>query len=153
MAKQTAQNHPDAASSETTSKETELESLTTVTNLIKNYISTIERTKTELGKQKDIMEDALANNPQYKEACDEAKEYSKIKADVKRQILEDDKLANLVAKVKELTLTLKETKEALSEYLVEYAKLSGSNQIEGDDGQTREIVYSARLVKQTNFSK
>ena len=153
MVKQTAQNDSQVSGSSASAKESELESLTAVTNLVKNYISTIEQTKSELTKQKDMLEDALSGNPQYKEACDEAKEYSKIKADVKRQILMDDKLSGLVSKVKDLSQTLKETKEALSEYLVEYAKLSGSNQIEGDDGQTREIVYTARLVKQTSFSK
>ena len=102
---------------------------------------------------KEMLEDALLGNPQYKEACNDAKEAGKIKADVKRQILEEEKLLGLSNKVKDLGLRLKETKEALSEYLVEYAKLSGSNQIEGDDGQTREIVYSARLVKAANFPK
>lgn len=126
----------------------ELDSLTTVTNLVKNYIATITRTKNELSKHKEMLEDALSVNPQYKEACDEAKETSKIKADVKRQILEEDKLLELSTKVKELAASLKETREALSEYLVEYARLSGSNQIEDDDGRTHEIVYSAHLVKQ-----
>lgn len=127
----------------------ELDSLTTVTNLVKNYMATITRTKNELSKHKEMLEDALDSNPQYKEACDEAKEALKIKADVKRQIMEEEKLMEISAKVKELAGTLKETREALSEYLVEYARLSGSNQIEDEDGQTHEIVYSAHLVKQT----
>lgn len=147
MVKQTVQNKSESTGSE-------LETLTSVTNLIKNYISTIEKTKNELSKQKEMLEDALSNSPQYKEASDDAKEAGKIKADVKRQILEQVDLLELNTKVKDLNLTLKETKGALSEYLVEYAKLSGSKQIEVDDGKTLEIVYSAHLVKaESNFPK
>lgn len=157
MAKQPAQKNqdqPETVKSADLNKESELESLTTVTNLVKNYISAIGRTKIELSKQKEMLEDALSNNPQYKEACDDAKEAGKIKSDVKRQILEDDELQNISVKVRDLSQTLKETKSALSEYLIEYARLSGSKQIEGDDGKILEIVYSAHLVKaESNFPK
>lgn len=135
-------------------RQEELENLTTVTNLVKNYIATIEKTKNELRKHKEMLEDTFSNNPQYKEASEEAKEASKIKADVKRQILEQEDLLELSTKVKDLNLTLKETRAALSEYLVEYARLSGSKQIEDDNGKILQIVYSAHLVKaETNFLK
>ena len=40
-------------------------------------------------------------------------------------------------------------KEGLSDYLREYQRLSGSNEIEGEDGELREIVYTAKLVKKS----
>jgi hypothetical protein len=36
---------------------------------------------------------------------------------------------------------------ALSDYLREYERLSGTNQIETDDGHIHEIVYIAKLLK------
>jgi len=48
---------------------------------------------------------------------------------------------------------LKDLQNALSDYLREYQRLSGSNEIEGDDGEVREIVYVAKLVKRTSRFK
>jgi predicted RNase H-like nuclease (RuvC/YqgF family) len=147
MARKTPDNFQEKGLPRPAAGTSEIENLMTVTNLVKNYITSIERAKNDLLKQREMLEDALSNNSQYKEACEEAKEASKIKADVKRQILEQEKLLDLSNKIKELSLNLKETKSALSEYLVEYSRLSGSKQIEGDDGKTLEIVYTAHLVK------
>ena len=42
---------------------------------------------------------------------------------------------------------IKENEETLSDYLLQYQKMTGSNEIEGDDGETRIIVNIAKLVK------
>ena len=42
---------------------------------------------------------------------------------------------------------LKELSGALSNYLQQYQKLADTDQIESEDGEVRQIVYSARLVK------
>ena len=44
-----------------------------------------------------------------------------------------------------------ELKTGLSDYLREYQRLSGSNEIEGEDGEVREIVYVAKLVKKSKY--
>ncbi|MCL5003680.1 MAG: hypothetical protein M1352_00210 [Patescibacteria group bacterium] len=124
-----------------------VDDLTAVIKIIKNQMAALDRAQKELGNHKEMVEDTLENNPHYREASQEAKEASKIKSDVKRQILDDAKLSPTVAKIKELTAYLKETRASLSDYLVEYQRLSGSNQIEGDDGETAEIVYVAKLKK------
>ena len=56
-------------------------------------------------------------------------------------------------KVDELKSELKEAQEALSSYLAEYQKLTGSSEIEGEDGELRKIVYVAKLVKKTNLER
>jgi hypothetical protein len=49
---------------------------------------------------------------------------------------------------------IKELKGALSNYLQQYQKIADTDQIESEDGEVRQIVYSARLVKLSNkFSK
>ena len=47
-------------------------------------------------------------------------------------------------------MQVKELRVALSDYLAQYVNLSGSNQIEGPDGVTRQIIYTARLVKKVD---
>lgn len=125
----------------------DLETLNHVSGLIKTYLENIEKMKLEVAKHKEMIQDALDNNPQYREAESEAKEASKIKADAKRQIMEENKLDNSANKIKELNLSLKQSRAALSEYLVEYARLSNSKQFELGDGKTMEIIYTAHLAK------
>lgn len=125
----------------------ELETLTHISGLIRTYLANIEKAQLEISKLKEMVQDALENNPQYQEAMAETKEASKIKADVKRQIMEENKLDESANKIKELTGSLKDKRAGLSEYLVEYARLSNSKQFELDNGKTMEIVYTAHLTR------
>ena len=42
---------------------------------------------------------------------------------------------------------IKELKNALSNYLQQYQKIADTDQIESEDGEVRQIVYNAHLVK------
>ncbi len=53
-------------------------------------------------------------------------------------------------KVRNLRSEIKELKGALSDYLQEYARLSGVNEIEDENGEVREIKYDAKLIKKFN---
>ena len=59
-------------------------------------------------------------------------------------------VAALAGKLKSLKSEKKELQEGLSDYLREYQRLSGSNEIEGEDGEIRQIVYVAKLVKKSS---
>jgi hypothetical protein len=60
---------------------------------------------------------------------------------------------NLEEKVITTKEELKEVEEALSYYLREYQRLTGSNEFEGSDGELRQIVYMAKLVRKTNLNR
>lgn len=66
------------------------------------------------------------------------------------QILNLPANAGLNEKVKDLSGEVKELGGALSDYLREYQRMSGVNEIESEDGEVHEIVYTARLVKKSN---
>ncbi len=55
--------------------------------------------------------------------------------------------ADLAGKVKDFRDQIKELRAGMSDYLQEYAKLSGSTDFEDGEGNLRKIVYVARLVK------
>ena len=55
-------------------------------------------------------------------------------------------MLELENKIKDNFQSLKELKEGLSTYLVDYAKLSGQNTIETPDGEVMQIKYTAKLV-------
>lgn len=128
--------------------------LFTIENLIKTHISHIDTVKTELYKQVEMMNDILSNDSEYKKAADEGKEINKKKTEAKQNILKSPSNASLNQKIKDMRQELKELKGALSGYLQQYQKIADTDQIESEDGEVRQIVYSAHLVKLTSkFSK
>ncbi len=118
-------------------------------SLIKSHITGIEARKRELKKLREMVTDALGNDPTYQEHEKAAKEAAKIKNATKSQILKSPANQEMVKKTHEMAADIKEMDEALSEYLREFQRLSGANEIETDDGVVREIVYVAKLVKRT----
>jgi chromosome segregation ATPase len=119
--------------------------------LIKNHISQIEKLNEEYTKYKEMLDDIFANDETYQTHLEAAKEATRIKTATKQQILKQPQAADLNEKVKSLKSQVKELDGALSDYLGEYNRLSGINEIEGEDGQLREIVYIAKLVKKGAF--
>ncbi|MCL5090653.1 MAG: hypothetical protein M1514_01440 [Patescibacteria group bacterium] len=123
-------------------------------NLIKTYMARVESIKQELKKQKELLDDSFESDAIYKEHEEKAKEAIKIKAETKQQILKNPTLQSITQKVDDLRSEVKELQDTLSDYLLQYQKLTGASEIEGEDGETRIIVNTARLVKGSpKFSK
>ncbi len=132
----------------------EVTSLFNIENLIKTHISHIETVKNELGKQAEMLNDVLNNDPGYQEAAKQSKEVNKKKAEARQNVLKSPSNASLNQKIKDMRQELKELKTALSGYLQQYQKIADTDQIESEDGEVRQIVYSAHLVKISGkFSK
>lgn len=134
-------------------EETPAELLGNLESSIKEHIVSIDTSKTELKKLKEMLSDMFANDPIYQEHDKAAKEAAKIRTKTKSELLKQPATAELHNKIKELSSELKDLQNALSDYLREYQRLSGSNEIEGDDGEVREIVYVAKLVKRSSRFK
>lgn len=118
-------------------------------SMIKSHMSEIDKLQEEVKKHKEMLDDIFKNDPTFQEHSELAKEASKVKQNTKKQILKRPAAAELDNKVKSLKSQLKETQNALSDYLQEYARMSGVTEIEGDDGEVREIVYVAKLVRKS----
>jgi hypothetical protein len=127
------------------------ELLINMESLIKSHMSSIDKLEQEVRKNKEMLDDIFNNDPTFKEHADKAKEAAKVKQNTKAQVLKQPQARELDEKVKSLKSQLKENQDALSDYLQEYARMSGVNEIEGDDGEVREIVYQARLVRKSVF--
>lgn len=123
------------------------ETLVTITGLIQNYISSIDRLKKEITENQQMLQDSFLNDTTYKEKDDKAKEAIKARNAFKLQILKQPALMALAEKIKDLRTSMKESKQQLSDYLQEYQKLTGANEIEDAQGNLNEIRYTARLVK------
>lgn len=121
--------------------------LESLQSMIKEGLVKVDRLGEELSKQKEMLDSALNNDETYKQHAEAAKAATKIKTATKGEILKRPENATLNAKVKELAAEIAEIKESQGSYLAEYIRLSGSNEIEMDDGQVLQIINQPRLVR------
>lgn len=123
--------------------------LLSLENLIKNHIASIDKLKDEVKKQRQMLEDGFLNDAVYQEHLKAAKEAIKVKSATKAQITKQPQNIMLSNKIKTMSTELKDKQYALSDYLLEYQRLTGVNEIEGDDGEIREIVNTAKVIKRS----
>lgn len=119
-------------------------------SMIKSHIDSLEKLSEEIRKHKEMLDDIFANDPTYQEHLKQAEEVNKVKNATKAQILKRPQAHELDQKVKGLKNDLKENQASLSDYLGEYQRMSGVNEIEGDDGEVREIIFTAKLIKKSS---
>jgi len=134
-------------------EESPAELLQNLESTIKEHIASIDKAKSELKKMKEMLNDTFVNDPTYQNHDKAAKDAAKIRSKTKSELLKQPAAADLNHKIKEMSSDLKDMQNALSDYLREFQRLSGSNEIEGDDGEIREIVYVAKLVKRSSHFK
>lgn len=120
-------------------------------SMIKTLITTQEQLQEKLRDHQDLLDAIFENDSTYKEHCEKAKEAAKIKSATKQEILKQPQATDLANKVKTFRSELKENKTALADYLREFQRMSGINEIEDNDGEIREIVFTAKLVKKTHL--
>ena len=75
-------------------------SLFAIENLIKTHISHIDTVKIEMGKQVEMFNDILNNDPGFKKAAEEGKEVNKKNAEAKQNVLKSPSNASLNQKIK-----------------------------------------------------
>lgn len=124
--------------------------LLSLEQLIKNHIASIDKLKEEAKKHKQMLEDAFMNDAVYQEHLKLSKEAVKVKSATRAQILKQPANVMLSNKIKNMTTELKDKQYALSDYLLEYQRMTGVNEIEGEDGEVREIVNTAKVVKKAS---
>jgi hypothetical protein len=122
-------------------------------SMIKNHISSLSKLEEEFRKHKEMLDDIFASDETYQKHLEAAKEATKVKTATRMQILRRPQAADLDKKVKELKADIKENQASLSDYLGEYQRLSGVNEIESDDGEVHEIVFSAKLIRRSTPSR
>lgn len=122
-------------------------------SMIKSHIGGIDSRKTDLRKYREMLTSALASDETYQEHERLAKEAAKVKNGTRQQLMKLPANAQIQEKVRDLAVEIKEMDVALSDYLKEYERMSGSNEIETDDGMVRQIVYVAKLVKSQSRKK
>lgn len=127
--------------------------LVKIEEMIKTHLTQIDELAEQISERKGMLDDIFVNDETYQEHDKLAKETSRIKSNTKKEIMKRADAAELAAKLTSLKSEQKELKNGLSDYLREYQRLSGSNEIEGEDGQIQEIVFVAKLRKRSDKFK
>lgn len=125
-------------------------SIIEITNIIKRYIGDIEKLKTNIKAQKEMYVDSFENDAKYSESAEKAKQASRELQAIKQIITKQPAVEASAAKLREFKDELKDIQDALSGYLQEYQRISGTNVIEGDDGTLRQIVHIFKLIKKSS---
>lgn len=119
-------------------------------SLIKGNISQLDKLSDELKKHKEMIDSVFENDSTFKAHADAAKEAARVKTATKNEILKRPEVSHVNEKMKDVKSEIQEIRDSLSSYLQEYQRLSGSSEIEGEDGQVRQIVYTAKLIKRSS---
>lgn len=139
-------DEPEASSPESD----QVNILFSLEEMIKNHIASLDSLREEMRKQREMFEDVFANDQVFRENAEKAKEANKIKSTTRQQILSQPAVNSIQSKIKSIRTDIKERQAALSDYLMEYQRISGANEIEGKDGEIREIINSAKLIKKSS---
>ncbi|HSX18928.1 MAG TPA: hypothetical protein VLE91_02205 [Candidatus Saccharimonadales bacterium] len=121
--------------------------LLSLDEMIKNHVELIDKSRTELTEQRDMLKDSFESDATYQEHQEEVKKVTKVRNATKAEIMKKPSVALIAEKVKSLQSQLKEYTAALSDYLREYQRVSGQSTFEGKDGEVLEIVYVAKLKR------
>jgi predicted nuclease with TOPRIM domain len=121
--------------------------LLNIESLINASTARFDNLQKEFQDLKSQLDSVLESDNEYQEVFQEAQKQAKLKTVAKQKVMARPECSQLVEKIKDAQLQLKELKTALSDYLSQFVILSGTNQIEGADGILRQIIYSAKLVK------
>jgi len=127
----------------------EAQDLINLDGLIKNYLSRLQELRDQLRESREQLEDMLINDLTYHEQTEKAKEAGKSKNQTKSQLLKQPLALELAEKLKSSREEVKDIQQSLSDYLLQYQRLTGANEFEDKDGNVREIKYTVKLVKKS----
>lgn len=120
--------------------------LLSLEEMIKKYITRLDKLKIDVKKQKEMYDDAFLNNPTFIENTEKAKAAAKDLLVTKKNIASQPAVIQTALQLKSIRGEVKEIEQSLSDYLQEYQRLTGANEIEGEDGKIRDIINVAKLV-------
>lgn len=121
--------------------------LLNIESLINASTARFDTLQKEFQDLKSQLDSVLDNDDEYQEIFQESQKQAKLKTIAKQKVIARPECTQLVEKIKDAQIQLKELKTAMSDYLSQFVILSGTNQIEGADGVLRQIIYTAKLVK------
>lgn len=130
----------------------EVVSLLDIQDAINSRLEKLKNLQEDVKPHKEMLDSIFEHDEDYLEKNEIAKKASKNKSEAKHRVLRQPQAAELNQKIEDIKNEMKEAQEGLSYYLREYQRLTGANEFESADGELRQIVYIAKLVRKTNLN-
>lgn len=111
-----------------------------------NTAKTLDQLRQSLKVTNQMLNEAFSRNQVLTEIEQKIKDAQSDKKETKNVMLQQTELAALTDKAKKLKDEIREQTMSQSDYALEYARISGRNEIE-KDGVTYEIIRVAKLIK------
>lgn len=113
---------------------------------INNRLKIISDLKDEMNKLNAMKEDSLDEDLEIQEIQDEIKEIKTRLTERKGKVMATPTNTDIEEQIKELRSDIKDQRELLALELADYYKDSGKLEIVDNEGNTKRIIFSARLV-------
>lgn len=126
-------------------------SMLQIESIIKRYLTDIQKLQERYKEKKSMFDDSFNNDANYKTLADKAKEATRLKTAAKQQLMKSPAIEQLAQEVKDMKEEMADLEQSVSDYLQEYQRVSGSNQLETDDGQILEIVQVTKVVRKSKY--
>jgi hypothetical protein len=111
------------------------------------YIESIGELKGQIKEANQMIKDALVGDVAYLDASEKTKEVQKKLTVEKKRVQSRPDIIQLAIKLKTMRDELKEKKSSLSDYLLEYERLSGADVIDGPKGEQLSIFKKAEVTR------
>jgi predicted nucleic acid-binding Zn-ribbon protein len=120
----------------------------TTLEAIHRLMTELAETRDKMKKIKDDLKDIAEQNDEYRALAEELKEVGEKRATAKKMLEADKDYQVVNSELEELKFKLKDLQEIMSHHLVTYFHESGETQLTTPDGETLQVVVSARLGKE-----
>lgn len=127
----------------------EKDDLYTVEAAIKSRNQKLADLKEKMKKLNEMLNDYLDSDEEYLKLKKEAKDASAKKSRRRQDLLSKPEAQGIPDKIQEAKDFKRELEESISMYLAKYQQLSGTNEFEDENGELKQIVYVAKLVKRS----
>lgn len=105
----------------------------------------VREAKHQIKTVREGLTDALGQVEEYKGLQESAKELAVKRAEVKKLILADKDIQSVSSELEELKFKLKDLQEILSHHLVVHFSETQATEIKDADGETHQVVISAKI--------
>lgn len=116
------------------------------TESINKRLQILQDLQDELNKAKSLYDESLENDQVYQEIQEESEKLRGEVAMKKQKLLSTQTYQDMAEQARRLREEIKEHREILSQELADYYKESGLLEIIDQEGNTKRIKFSAKLV-------
>jgi len=124
----------------------EVSDVTSIRNIALRQIERIRELKVDVKALRDQKKSLMENDPALKQAENNAEEHLQAIKEAKSKVKALPEHAQLDTKEKEIKSEINEISGTLSNHLIQYSNLTGSNILEDDDGNELKIKHKVSVT-------